>query len=315
MPHISAPKLPRQKTKWLAPKILTVHPQVEHLLGRWTGDHPEFKALVASVRAQGLLEPLIGTRDNQIMDGVTRWRSAQVANLALVPCVSRPATEWYDILLSSETRRHRTKGQLAFMYYPFVARDMADIAKNNGHRTDLEPSAQNAPGSKRVADLLSKLSISSRLLYQSREVHTLFDKDKTLWDWTAPDTQEKLITAGLDPKQSYTFRDWGTAMILGGLMNLGYVLTAIKQKLSQRDDGRDHKGGLQDGEQLELFESAWKTVTVRWKYWEQLSPDGRKQAAEQACNSLAKAPTDFLAATVRRLTEELRTRKQEEQNT
>jgi protein gp37/ParB-like chromosome segregation protein Spo0J len=75
--------------------------------------------LVASVRARGVLVPLLVTYDGHIIAGHRRWTAARVAGLADVPVVefgSRDELDILDALIESNRQRVKTNEQAAREY-------------------------------------------------------------------------------------------------------------------------------------------------------------------------------------------------------
>lgn len=93
---------------------LRPHPLNETIYGdRADGD------LIASVRARGVLNPILITQDNFIISGHRRWGAAIAAGLSVVPVVVFGSTDPLDIeeaLIESNRQRQKTNYQLAAEY-------------------------------------------------------------------------------------------------------------------------------------------------------------------------------------------------------
>src|SRR4051812_9937781 len=95
-------------------KRYTVHPVAEIFPML---DEAGFEALVADVKVQGLLEPILSHRDGRIIDGRNRLEACRRAGVEprFVTC-EKPDAGLLDLVLSLNLhRRHLTEGQRAMI--------------------------------------------------------------------------------------------------------------------------------------------------------------------------------------------------------
>ncbi len=126
----------------------------------------EFTALVASIRDDGLAEPIV-TWEGEILDGRNRYAACTKAEV-------EPEFIEYEgkdprgfVLLKNLHRRHLTTSQRAM-----IAANMANM--NQGQRTDLEPSANLQEVS--VAEAAKKFNVSPRSIETAKAVLASDDK-------------------------------------------------------------------------------------------------------------------------------------------
>lgn len=282
---------------------LQPHAKVRHLIGRWSADSDEARALRRSIQARGVLHPVIITHQGDILDGVMRWMACRALQID-VPCIERPEDEAVHILLESELhRRHHTKSQLAFRLAPIID-DAWQHQRAKMQSTQYAPHGampQTVPRTARTVDEYAvDLGVSVRTLKLARELHALFRQhDGKAWDWSATE----LEAIGRKPGEELTFREYFTAHILQehDPMSLGGALAGLKQKLSQAmwaGQGKPHRGGRpgEESQQLELFRDAWALVGKRWTYWQRLDDAQREEATKSMALTLETAPEDVLDA-------------------
>ncbi len=117
-----------RRTNWGADE-LKVHPHAE-LFSPMTAE--EYAGLLASVRANGILTPLV-LFEGMVLDGRHRLVAAKEAGLAVVPTTTYQGDEPLTFVVAANiTRRHLTMGQRSLM-----AARLATMAQ--GARTDLAP--------------------------------------------------------------------------------------------------------------------------------------------------------------------------------
>lgn len=99
------------------------------------GDKPN-KDLLASVKANGILNPILITWNNRIISGHRRFVSAQRAGLKEVPVVifgSRDENDILEALIESNRQRRKTKAM--------VAREAAELAEIERQRAQARQEA------------------------------------------------------------------------------------------------------------------------------------------------------------------------------
>ena len=72
-------------------------------------DDPEIVAMADSMRKDGVLQPLIVTKDLVIISGHRRWTAAKVAMLATVPCIVEDINEDDPRFLQLLTEHNRQR--------------------------------------------------------------------------------------------------------------------------------------------------------------------------------------------------------------
>lgn len=297
------------------PADLAPHRSVRHMVGRWKPDSEAMVALRRSIQEHGVLQPVLITEQNEIMDGVTRVMACKALGVQ-VPCTVRPETEAVAICLDTELhRRHQTKGQLAFRLAPLIQEAWEERRENQlaGKAPDLLHSVQKVP--KRVEDYAAEQGVSYRLLAQAQEIHTLFDEYANLkFSWGT----EGLAEIGYKGGEKLTFAEYFTQHILAEdrPMGLGAALAGMKSKLAQEGydkAGRKHGGGRPAGvdKQLRLFTDTWVTLEKRYEYWAEMPDEVRDEAVTAIGVAVSKAPTDLLDAMLSKVKAELKRRKKD----
>ena len=141
------------KRESLAPIALTVHPLLTGM-PEWADDSEEFSALCRDISARGIDYALKVTAKNQIADGRNRWRAAKQLKLDSIPVERIDEDQVLSVVLSSIChRRHYSKGALAYMTTPLLAK-----------------------GRNRSLDLIAgELGIGTRLLEQAKALRGIFE--------------------------------------------------------------------------------------------------------------------------------------------
>lgn len=297
-----------------APVDLKPHRKVAHLIGRWRPDSEAALALRRSIQEAGILQPLIITPDNDIIDGVTRWQAAKALQIDC-PCIVRPESEALDILLATELhRRHSTKSQRAFRLWPMVAEAYEEhlekhaSALRSGNRQTI---GQNLSyGQTRVEAYAVDLGISPSLLKQSHELHTLFASNPEPRRFTSDEAVQNLVAMGLERDAEVSFADYYTAQILDEVkpMALYAALTGIKSVLDiegrNAQFNRKHPGraNLTEDRQLTLFKAGWETLEKRYAYWTEMDAPSREDAVKSITVAFEHMPEDLLTTIVSRAT-------------
>ncbi|MEI7733213.1 MAG: ParB N-terminal domain-containing protein [Verrucomicrobiota bacterium] len=310
-PHSSAPhsSAPQSAIEYRDPNDLRPHPKIKDL-PRWIKDSTEFNALVEDIRDHGVQQPAVITADGLVMDGETRRLACKQLQVD-IPCVVRPEADLINICIASETlRRHLTKSQLAFKYYPlirevFIERELHDATARTVRKFVPRDFSAVRELSKQVSEFALRLGISVRLLEQAHELHQLFDAEPRLWPWTSDGAKRNLEILGRDVHYDVTFADYFGSCIMHPdiAMSLGGALEALKQKLSQLD--HKHTGnkpapkspddplGDTPSKQLMLLNEAFKHCGNRWEYWHQLHPVERKTVLSSWHASFNIAPEEM----------------------
>lgn len=345
--HTHTPHHAPDPVQWRPVGQFTVHPAVAHLPGLADTDE-DFAALLADVRTHGVIQPLLVTKDNHIVDGRHRWRAAQQAGLETVPClICHAETDAEVIGIALRTlahRRHYTAGQVALIAYPFLrkahheaiasAKKAWETHKNNPARKGLgfrEPLAA-APELSSTSEgancsnsaISDRLGVSKDTFERAARLYEIFElSDDLPLQWQA----DILEDADLDEGAAYTARQvfWPRLMRRERPLGLGQAVAGlcgrpeIDELLNEAKRGRARKGG-RPGEgdlgvtglrkQLELFNSQWsKEIAVRSKYWSRFGDEERTRAVAAIDTGLHDAPDNFLCVLKKRIAAELKRRK------
>lgn len=124
---------------------------------------PEFDALVADIKANGQMEPVVLDAANRIIDGRNRARACEVLNV-------RPLTKRYDgndvvqfVVSHNLHRRHLTDSQRAM-----IAASLA--SRRPGPRPKVSELPSYEGNSPRVSDAAEMLSVSASSIQKARTV-------------------------------------------------------------------------------------------------------------------------------------------------
>ena len=153
---------------------------------RWTADSTEFAAFKEDIKENGIKHPIQITDGNKVVDGWTRVLAAKAWQMETVPCVVVSDQECLEIVLREIVlRRNLTKGQLAYVMWPFLdevrkerqARKLKNLAKSQ----QTPEGVLNTLSRKRVeTDWTKLLGISDSLMDKARQLHGWFDKDAAM---------------------------------------------------------------------------------------------------------------------------------------
>lgn len=169
-------------------------------------DHPEFLALVESIREHGVLNPFIINEKDEIMDARHRRRACRILGIKEVSCEVRDSSEAVSLALTSiMARRHYSKGALAYMALPLlkqaaeegIARRIANMPKMTKKGLNAEKQNSAFPGDTPLSaseEVAEKLGIS-RYYVQSvtRLEKTFVAADALIGKWLEgnPESAEK----------------------------------------------------------------------------------------------------------------------------
>ena len=230
----------------------------------------DWQALVESVKANGILEPIKICKMPEeaprplgaafwVVDGRNRWMAAQHAKLRRVPyLLVRPEDASAIIMATVTGRRHYTKGATAYLaclMHPEFATDGAAREKAG------TPSALSAEG------LATRFAVSSRLLEQAAKLFRLVEKHPHLRESAEAD-----VWAGC-----------GLGGIIAGLESM-----IAAGKVPEKEPA-DRKAFL-----------AWATIrgfaaehAKLADRWPDLSPEQRDQAIVMIAEASAKLPPEI----------------------
>ncbi|MBB5351078.1 hypothetical protein HNR46_001312 [Haloferula luteola] len=152
----------------------------------------EWAAFCEDIREHGIREPLKicpipekekkslpGRITHWIVDGRHRWQASLDTGIAFASCVIVSLEEAADIILSAVTRRHFSKGSLAYMSVltcPEVAMGGAKRKASTQFKTGPALSAGPVEASAMTAEALSKrVGVSLRIMEQACELYRELD--------------------------------------------------------------------------------------------------------------------------------------------
>jgi len=272
---------------------LRIHPVLSALpeLGK---DDPLFVSLVENVRDNGVEIPLVCIEPDLIVDGRERWKAAKRLRLQEVPVVFHRRNEPASVVVSSLTRKHYSKGALAYVMFPLLPRAFEESRNRrlaNLRRGAAVPESALSAPSGTFEDLAERLGVCRRLLFQAKEVRAEFDRDKSRYEFQ-------------DEGEPMTLKEYYEPRLLWGrgtsdecrAMGLGAILAGIS---GLRATGGKHRP---DPKQLELFESAFETLRVRFSYWNKFATEEKSKCREVIRSTVAAMPQDLrdeLAAAIK----------------
>jgi hypothetical protein len=247
------------------------------------------------------------TAENQIVDGrhwywcckKLGWRKIRYE---IVPEGEVMATIFNTLV----NRRHYSKGQLAYIVAPMLDGIFAEARKRQ-IAGGAAPVAAETPET-----IAGSMGISIRVLHQAREIHELFESDKTKRTLTdRDDVTEKNVT----------FREFYEPRLLlvedpeaprTRAYGLGAVLAGIKQthSIEKNATTRPHGGGRPErvDKQLQLFGTAMTGLQNKFVYWQKWDEDTRAEAVKAFSPVVEKMPDDLLAEFAKAIKTELKRR-------
>ena len=297
------------------PAILKLHPLQEEIF-RW---HPlrlnaaadeldqVFKALVEDIRENGIQQPLLIDEQDRLLDGADRWLAARRLQLPLVPTIMQPKLDIEQVLGHLVTRKNYTESQIAMI---LAAISDATVEANKKARLanlknqPLDTLAAYGPASVHIRETLGflaeKAGISTRLLYQAREIRKLFREHPQKFRFTAEDAKaiaarDVVLTKWGGKWREFSLREYYEPLIFAreeehalDPYGLGAVLAGLKSKIENTEPDGSTKPQRQQGE----FDLAWDG-------FEKFS----RNAARLDVKALEKATREELAAAMMRAVE------------
>ncbi len=292
-------------------KSLTIH-KLARAIPMLPVDAPEREELRASIELRGLLQPLIVTPQDEIVDGRVRFEDGRKLGLTEFPCIVHPDAEAAAIIVESlVARRHYTKGARAYLLAHLleeaaeankVARaDQLLIGKTLRNPTELG-------FGKTEGDFAMQFGFSAELIRQAKAVHVQFRKaDKARVDWRGkfPDLvkQADALAAGREAEPLPSFaeaypddlRARFEPKILAGDAGLGAVIQAIVGKLSTEGMPKGSSSHAQ------LLFDGWDTAFQRLTRWEKLQPKERESFVAKVPTWVKSIPADLRQVIAREL--------------
>ena len=294
-------------------------------LEQWSDEDPDFLAFCDDIKIRGILDPLLVTGKDEIVDGRHRWRAARRWQMTAVPVrvvVEHEADSLILLQLSTLChRRHYTPGQRAFAMYPFI-REAHETVKarrvENLRKPQCSPeTAASGFGKIRVVGkggetteteaIAGTLKVSPDSLQRAALLHKTFAEHPEPRKWDA-DTLRK---CNLNPKSRYSIEQVFRPQIMDSQkpMGLGAAVAGIGAVLAQEVVGK-HGGGKpkEPDKQLKLFNDTWGTLETRYEYWADFDAEEKEQALARVKTAVGKMPDDLLAELSKQVKAELRRR-------
>ncbi len=250
-----------------------------------TGQEAEWHAFVDSIRAGGIIEPLIITPDGQVMSGGRRWRAAKQLQLVEIPCIVR--SEESAALIIVETLLHRrqmTRGAAIYLALGLLkefveaaeSRRLANLrrgTKTGENPLKLPKSQSGTSGTvdETVDELCARFGVSRTEFYRARQVREIFEKHAD-------------IKAEWEPK------------LLSGDKNLWNVLSAVGG--AGADQSKRAEGVASS--QLML---AFDPLEQQGKLWDTLTTDTRDKILDKWRATASKIPAKLRTAIIEILEE------------
>ena len=266
---------------------------------------PDYVALNNSVRASGILQPLLITESGDIADGVWRWQAAKDYHFKAVPCVVIDEDMVPVVVAESlAARKQMTRGAVVYLMIPvmkdvvlgFELRRNSNLKKGNQSgeiklNPNVSPKDSNWP-SETLTEVARRLGVGPSAFKQARMVWqwlnepelTALRKLHTDFGLTVP------ATAELKQLQEDLRADF-EHQLLNGEKNLWNVESGIKGRL---------KGGAHEPpqQQLELFGAALDSLAVRAERFD--SPNkaaaevrGWLESLEETMSAKGKSPEEY----------------------
>ena len=254
------------------PGTLKPHPLRRHF-PKPDKESPEWFALADSVRAGGVLQPLLITEEGLVVDGVWRLQAAKDWQMPEVPCrVVRADDAGWIIAESLICRKQMTRGATVYLMVPIVReivqsgvlRRLANL--KNGRTTneiELKPqcfsmsSNSTLDNTESVRGLCARWGIGKDVFYKAKAVWLwLAEGEMTALRKLHADLGLAVPAAGELRQLQEDLREDFEPALLSGEKNLWNVESGIKGRLT----GGAHEPPMK---QLELFGAALDTLAVR----------------------------------------------------
>ncbi len=271
---------------------LTPHPLLARI-PELPYDCPERRALVESIRSEGLLQPLL-VKGREIVDGRHRHDACQTLGLETIPCIEVEG-DIADIIVDSLTqRRHYTKSAIALAAMPLMQayieagrnRRIANLQKGESSESAL--SALSGDTYNQFAD---RLGVSRRLIGYAQDI---FKKLETLGNHM------------LDSAESV--EEWVERSVYQEGMGLGTVLQGMAA-IEANKSGQAQKG-LKNREQYEqLIFKHFETSNKHFKHWEDLSFERKRELLVKVPQLVEEWPTEFIRKVSETINGEMRRRR------
>jgi ParB family transcriptional regulator, chromosome partitioning protein len=179
----------------------------------------ELKRLAASVTARGILQPLRVIRDEErkcwrIITGESRWRAAQMAHLATVPCIPVEGEVSETDILADQIVENSVRSDLLPLC---LARAMSKLKKLKGCSSQ---------------DLATELGISGGTITKCEALLTLPEEIQALVDeGRVPESSAYEISRISDPKAQFELAH----AVAAGRLKRDQVVDAVRSRIGKRN--------------------------------------------------------------------------------
>lgn len=260
-------------------------------------DAPEVCACADTIREQdGHMLPIVIDEENHILtdDSRLRWMAARRQGLSEVPVVIQSGALAPVIALNAIIHRgHYTKSAIAYLAIPMLkpAFESARAVRLQNLRNAKDSSIAHGVGyAQNLDDLAKSIGVSPALLDAAKQVRAEFEKDKKQYDFE--------VEGGADDGKvvKQTLREHFEPKILRQQVDsehaesrpigLGGVLKAIGSKRKYANELGGHRP---ESNQLELFVGG---LSNRFRYWDELTADQKRQAREKMRAWLMSMPDE-----------------------
>lgn len=269
---------------------LKPHPLNKHRPRLWPGT-PGWLGFVADIEGRGIQEPIAITAAGLILNGVTRWKAADVLGVdkvPTIPCRVVPDTQVLTTLVEElGLSKTLTKGQKAYLLWPIVAdtvqemRDRQLQALKAGKGRTIADSVGDGQATSSIEAFCESLGFSKDLLTQARTLHDLWAGEK------AALARYPHVKRG-DLKE---LRDEWEAKILSheSPIGLGAALAGMAGQATTADKPKRVNTEVQ----LDLFSDGVQALTKVAKSWDKISAKARPEFVEAWRRAAAEWPPDL----------------------
>jgi hypothetical protein len=241
---------------------------------------PRFEAVLADVRARGIVQPLTIDSENRVVLGVNHWRAARALHLDEVPClVARDGDITSLIIADLMHRAHLTKSARAYLIYPLLkeaheeARQRAIANLKKGKTPNVSPSGTGCRTAKNIQELAAQIGVSERFFREAAEVHRIFESDEVYKTLMEP----RIIAEPIGGEHEAA-RPVGLGAVIAG------------------HAGRRNKGKSRlPANQIRLLRKSVASLIGRFSDWSQFDKSARAAALEEIRQVIAGQPPEVCA--------------------
>ncbi len=248
-------------------------------MAKWEKEDPRFAALVEDIRDRGIDQPILIDSGLRVVDGRHRFWAAKDLQLPTVPTRQIPDDQVTSVILSTILqRRHYTKGQRAYITYPFFEAAHEEAIHRRYDHLKASPSPARAAST--VAEFVADLGFSRELFDHAARVHSIFADDPA-------------FAALMEPKILDEHSPVGLGAVIAGYAG--------------RESTKKGKPDFTPTRQLELFTQTITDELTRWGYWTTADDDAKRThfgAIRKAASTLDPQTCEEIAEYHKRLARE-----------